>query len=151
MKGYLIFMLLKIRGLRSTIFQWDQNSWLYPLPASTYSQLNTFLNMHKAFLPLWPQIISDDVKPFAVQWFGPADVPADFTEVDCCVDQRPPDVSVLAEVDGSPAWYFFLEDTMFIRCSFNTKSLFQLFILRCLHSLNPAFVFSCQISWLVTG
>lgn len=32
-----------------------------------------------------------------------ADVPADLTEVDCCVDQWPPDVSVLAEVDGGPA------------------------------------------------
>lgn len=39
-------------------------------------------------------------------------VPADVIEVHSCVHQRPPGVSVLAEVDGSPAWYFLLEGTM---------------------------------------
>lgn len=44
-----------------------------------------------------------------------ADVRADITEVDCCVDQRPPDVPLLAEVHRGPAWYFFLQDTLFKR------------------------------------
>lgn len=49
------------------------------------------------------------------QWFTPADVPADVTEVDCRVDQWPPGVSVLAKIESSPAHDLFLEDTECIR------------------------------------
>lgn len=44
------------------------------------------------------------------QWFAPTDIPADVTEVDCCVNQWPPGVSILAKIESSPAHDFFLED-----------------------------------------
>lgn len=40
---------------------------------------------------------------FMVQSSAPAAIPADHSEVYCCVDQWPPDVSVLAKVDSHPA------------------------------------------------
>lgn len=43
-----------------------------------------------------------------------AHVPADLTKVDRCVDQRPPVVGVLAQIDGRTARHLFLEDTSFI-------------------------------------
>ena len=71
-----------------------------------------------------------------MQWFGPADVPVDITEVDCCVDQRGPEVSILAEIDGSPARHLFLEDT---RRSLNTDHSIQLLKL-CLRFSPPHMV-----------
>lgn len=61
-------------------------------------------------MPLKTQIFSGPKSVMVQHFTAAADVPTDVTEVDCCTDERPPDVTVLAEVDGGTACYFLLQD-----------------------------------------
>lgn len=72
------------------------------LLASTHSPQSLLSNIQAPLFPPSAQVFSG-CDAFTVQRFAPADVPADLTDVDCCVDQWPPDVSILAQVDGSSA------------------------------------------------